>query len=87
MKDKERHASLCDMHMMVPQTPSPEDELCRLLRVDTKEACEMKEEDVLATDYLVGDKYHLPKIKSRAQSLRLRASVSSTAPRRPGRRL
>ena len=40
MKDKERHASLSDIHMMMPQTPSPADELCRLLRVDTKEACE-----------------------------------------------
>ena len=48
---------------------------------------EMDEGDLLSTDYLWGDKFHLPKIKSRAQSMRLRASVPCAPPRRPSRRL
>lgn len=48
---------------------------------------EMDEMDVLATNYLLGDKFHLPKIQARAQSMRLRASASAPSSTRPRRRL
>jgi hypothetical protein len=47
----------------------------------------MDEMDILTTDYLMGDKFHLPTIRSRAQSMQLRNSAPQAQNKRPSRRL
>lgn len=47
----------------------------------------MQEEDVLATDYILGDEFNLPAIRARAQQIRMRATVQPTQKARPGPRL